>query len=276
MKKHIWIVMLLIAMIINGLAGCKQSLTNQEKSVMDTLAQKQRNPLINFFGRDTRVFVSSNKPNGYQLSILDSKDLILYHFERGDSVDVYCALHTLPFDCREYEDSIGTFFVNIDIPVLKENDINNCPDMFFMDVNFDGEEDFVVEHHGYNRMYYACFNIVNGNSKNVCPGLLEPDNEPPYNNIVGHGRNQECYTHFDYKKKEIHIYETMSVNSYMETWCALRKDEYDVEGKVKIIRQESVHGIWSEKENDWMWEVNVSKRVNDTLKHIRTEYRKMK
>ena len=77
--------------------------------------------------------------------------------------------------------------------------------MFFMDVNFDGEEDFIVAHKGYNRTYYACFDLVNGNSSGSCPGLLESNNEPPYNNIVSGINVQPSYTVFNRQKKDIYM-----------------------------------------------------------------------
>lgn len=65
-----------------------------------------------------------------------------------------------------------------------------------MDVNFDGEAELVVAHQGYNRIYYACFDLVNGNQHEPSIGILSPMDEEPYNNIVGGmcGR-----TEFDYQ-----------------------------------------------------------------------------
>ena len=63
-----------------------------------------------FFGDSTAVFIANTMQNGYKISIIHNKQLDLIHFERGDSISQYCAIHTLPFDLRYYEeDSIGVF-----------------------------------------------------------------------------------------------------------------------------------------------------------------------
>lgn len=162
-----------------------------------------------FFGDSTAVLIANTLQNGYKISIIHNKQLDLVHFERGDSISRYCAIHKLPFDLVQYEeDSIGIFQVDLDFPILKLDTLGGskyAPDMFFMDVNFDEEEDFVVSHEGYNRTYYACFDLVNGNRAGSCPGLLESNNEPPYYNIVSGIYEQPSYTVFDRQKKEIYM-----------------------------------------------------------------------
>ena len=73
-----------------------------------------------FFGDSTAVFIANTMQNGYKISIIHNKQLDLIHFERGDSISQYCAIHKLPFDLRYYEeDSIGVFKTELNIPVLR-------------------------------------------------------------------------------------------------------------------------------------------------------------
>ncbi len=168
---------------------------------------------LSFFGDSAAVLIAKTLQNGYKVSIIHNKQLALIHFERGDSISQYCAIHKLPFDLVQYEeDSIGIFQVDLNFPILKLDTLGgskHAPDMFFMDVNFDGEEEFIVAHEGYNRTYYACFDLVNGNRYGSCPGLLESNNVPPYNNIVSGIDVQPSYPEFDRQKQEIYISETI-------------------------------------------------------------------
>ena len=101
-----------------------------------------------FFGDSTAVLIANTLQNGYKVSIIHNKQLALIHFERGDSISQYCAIHKLPFDLVKYEvDSIGIFQVDLNIPTIKLDTLGgskHAPDMFFMDVNFDGEEEFII------------------------------------------------------------------------------------------------------------------------------------
>lgn len=225
-----------------------------------------------FFGDSVLVLKSSNKPNGYQISIIRSKDLCLCHFERGDSINQYFAIHKLPMNLSKYEnDSIGVYSVKMDFPVLKIDTLGGSketPDMFFMDVNFDGEEEFVVEHEGYNRVYYACFDLVNGNYKTASPGLLESIQDEPYNNIVSFGNREPSYTVFDYKKKEIYIYESMGCCSYQETWAKCFPGNSDEFRKscVKVIKR-----IDHDSYADGTTHIDTYMLKNDTLKLVKKE-----
>ena len=221
-----------------------------------------------FFGDSTAVFIAKELQNGYQISIIHNKQINLIHFVRGDSISQYCAIHRLPFDLRYYEeDSIGVFNIDIDIPVSQLDTLGgseDTPDMFFMDVNFDGDEEFVVKHDGYNRYYYACFDLVNGNRNGSCPGLLESNNKQPYNNIVSGIYEQPSYTVFDRKKKEIYIYETMGCCSHYETWAKyFEGDNYGNQPEVKVVKE--VHyDLWA----DGTEHVETYKLVNDSLKLV--------
>lgn len=225
-----------------------------------------------FFGDSTLVLKSSNTPDDYQISIIRSKDICLCHFERGDSINQYLAIHKLPVNLSKYEkDSIGVYSVKMDFPVLKIDTLGGSketPDMFFMDVNFDGEEEFVVEYEGYNRVYYACFDLINGNNKSASPGLLEPIQDEPYNNIVSFGSLEPSYTVFDYEKKEIYIYESMGCCSHQETWAKYflgNPDEFK-EPRIKVIKR-----IDYDFYADGTTHLDTYMLKNDTLKLVKKE-----
>ena len=221
-----------------------------------------------FWGDSSCVCIAKELQNGYQFSLMYNKDLCIFHFERGDTINQYCAIHELPFECWRYEDSTGVFVVDIQFPVLHLDSIDGFgPDMFFMDVNFDGEEEFIVRHEGYNRSYYACFDIVNGNPESRCPGLLEYLNEAPYNNIVASGMpSSYSYTAFDYKKKEIYIREGMGAPGYQETWA--KYEEHDIwtgNGGVKVYKRKD-HNFNGEGEI-----VETYLMKDDTLRLVESE-----
>ena len=223
---------------------------------------------ISFFGDNVALFLAIKPQNGYRISLIHSAHLNLIHFERGDTISRYCAIHKLPSSLWDYEeDSIGIFNVDIEIPVIQVDtlvDSEDVPDMFFMDMNFDGEDEFVVAHEGYNRTYYACFDLVNGNPNGACPGLLEAINEPPYNNIVSGIVQQPSYTVFNRKKKEIYIYETIGCCSYYETWAQYYEgDYYGHMPEVKIVRKENHE--WSV---DGTEHIETYKLINDSLKLV--------
>lgn len=215
----------------------------------------------NFFGDSVVTILSSNQPHGYSISIIKNNELCLWHFQRGDSISRYLALNCFPHDLDfSVQDSIGTFIRNFDIPTCDTlSDDLYFHKVFFMDVNFDGEVDLVFPYQGFNRIYYACFNLAHGDD-NVTQGILQPMNEPPYNNIVSGG--EDIYTEFDYDKKTIHIFEQMGCCSNVESWCEMTSEyEYDTP-KVRIIRQEKVDYI-----NGYEIRTNY-KRIDGDLKEI--------
>lgn len=215
-----------------------------------------------FWGDSAVVLISTQPQNGYKISIIENDELCLFHFERGDSISRYCAIHKLPHQVQHYEkDSVGVFFVDMDFPIFNVDTLGGSipvPEMFFMDVNFDGEEEFLVEHDGYNRKYYACFDLVNGNWKGTCPGLLESIIDEPYNNIVAHRSNDYCYTVFDRKKKEIYIYEAMGCCTQVEIWAGF------VGSKIKITKR-----VEQELKAGGTVHIDTYELKDDTLKLVR-------
>lgn len=254
MKRRIFILGLVISLI---LSWC--SCTNNRK-----LSKYEQT----FFGDSVALFILNNPQNGYHVSIIHNKQLNLIHFERGDSISQYCAIHELPKELREFEeDSIGVFYVDVDFPVLKIDTLGGSKDsldMFFMDMDFDDEEEFVVKHNGYNRWYYACFDLVKGNTNDLCPGILEPNNEPPYNNIVSGFKYQPAYTVFDYNKKTIYIYETVGCMTLHETWAKyFERNKYGSGGNVKVYKKMN-HDFIGGKEY-----IETYKLINDSLKLVK-------
>lgn len=221
-----------------------------------------------FFGDSVVTILSSNQPNGYSISILRNKELCLWHFQRGDSISRYLAINCVPDDmATSIQDSIGTFTRSFDIPTRDKlpKDLN-FHQVFFMDVNFDGETDLVVPYVGYNRTHYVCFDIVHGDD-NVTFGILQPMNEPPFNNIVSGA--EDIYTEFDYDKKTIHISEQLGCCSHVESWSEMIQDyEFDTP-KVRIVRKEKVEYI-----NGYEYRTNY-KRIDGDLKEISTTREKI-
>ncbi|MCR4922279.1 MAG: hypothetical protein K5945_11335 [Bacteroidaceae bacterium] len=256
MKGEIIVLLsLVISLIMSGCSCEKGKIHNMEVSECEKA----------FFGDSIAVLMLNKPQNGYHISFIHSKQLNLMHFERGDSICQYCAIHKLPFELRNYEeDSIGVFNVDIDFPILKLDTLGgskDAPDMFFMDMNFDDEEEFVVKHEGYNRFYYACFDLVKGNWESSCPGILESTNTPPYNNIVSGIVEQPSYTVFDYNEKTIYVYETMGCCSFYETWAKYYEgDMYGTEAKVKVYKK-----VHHDRRADGTEHVETYKLINDTL-----------
>ena len=262
MKRQIFHAISII--LLSMMFGCREG--NQKDYMINAVSVLERT----FWGDSATVFVSKKLSNGYNVTLIRNKDLCLIHFVRGDSINRYCALHELPDDIHyfEYEDdSIGVYSVNVDFPVYRGDSLGGSeelPNMFFMDVNFDGEEEFVVQHDGYNRNYYACFDLVNGNQHNSCPGLLECLSEEPYNNLVAFGPDNPCHTVFNRKKKEIYVYETMGCCSYFETWAKyFEGDIYGNEAQVKVTKREE-HS-WGTDGTEY---VDTYMLENDTLKLV--------
>lgn len=269
MKKKIKGAILLMAVLVLLGISCGKSI--KRECIQDEYRVGVSSIMQNaFWGDISAVFVAKELHNGYHISIISNEEICLFHFERGDSISRYFAIHELPFECRDYEDSVGVFAIDIEFPVCKLDTLDgNCPPMFFMDVNFDGEEEFVVSSQGYNRVYYASFDLVKGNYKGSCPGLLEANNEPPYNNLVGGGFAHN-YTAFDYKNKEIYIYETFGYSEYQEIWTKYQNgDEFGVGSGMKVVKK--VHHQYSGVNEDLIETVTTYKLVNDTLKIVNVE-----
>lgn len=217
-----------------------------------------------FFGDSVLTILSSDRPNGYSISILKNKDLCLWHFQRGDTINRYLALPYVPFHIEEdFLDTTGVFTCDFELPILNklsENTYYGNP-YFFMDVNFDGEAEFIVAYEGFNRIYYACFDLVNGNRYDSWAGFLSPMDEKPYDNIVGGWCGE---TKFDYKNQIIHITEDMGSRDTVETWAKpMKSDYYEDKPKVRVFKK-----IEKNYFLDGSQHITEYGLVNDTLKEI--------
>lgn len=241
--------------------SCRDNSNKDDETLTDDISATPGAPT--FFGDSTLTIISSNKPNGYSVKFFQTKDLTLVNLSRGDSINQYIALHKIPMSMYmasisdlTYGDkprTIGTYIREINIPI---EEYLLGVGLFFMDVNFDGEEELVIEHIGYNRTYYACFDIVHGIAT-TAPGFLQPMNNEPYNNIVD---GYDNYTVFDSDNKTIHIFEQMGCCSHVETWCEMVKDWDYEKPKIQIVKRKEVDYT----ADDYMI-TTISKRVDGEL-----------
>lgn len=253
-----------ILSLMLGIVSC--SISDNKKNTFDT--ENNKSAITDFFGDSVLTIISSNRPNGYLVKIFHTRDMTLLNLSRGDSINKFLSIHEIPLSVENIRpDTIGTVVREINIPL--ENEL--ASGLFFMDVNFDGEEELILKYPGYNRSYYACFDIVKGVA-NVTPGILQPMNEPPYNNIVtGDGDIYgDIYTKFDYDNKTIHIFEQMGCCSHQETWCEMVSDyEFDPP-KVRIVRREDV-----DYTSDGHIITTIYKRVDGELKEVSSTRKEM-
>lgn len=131
-----------------------------------------------------------------------------------------------------------------------------------MDVNFDGEDELVIEHPGYNRRYFACFDLVHG-EPDIAPGILTSIDEAPYNNIVA-SENGCTFTEFDFNKKSIHIFEQLGCCASVETWCEYESANEWWKPKVVVVKK-----IRRETNSEGTT-VKTYTRQNDELKLLNT------
>ena len=227
-----------------------------------------------FFGDSVAVFVVKNLQNGYQVSFIHNKDLTMAHFKRGDSISSYCSLENLPLCLNEYmNEGVGEVMVDINIPVVKLDTLGGSKtpeeEMFFMDVNFDGEEDLIQSCLGNGKILYYCYDIVNGACGEINSGVICAMREEPFCRFVSapleHGGD---YVAFNYEKKEIFILTTSGCCAYYNTWAKyFEGDSLGNPPRVKAIKQEA-HVFDGETEtietslmqNDYLQLVDITKR----------------
>ncbi len=299
MRKVILILFLTILV-----AACN-STKQDNNSLSSTESRSEADSLINiFFGNDTSIInslgqnlygnniyllFSKDRPNGYEISIYyrdnyASDDLFIWHFKKGEDLNCYIKTHAIPRDLETelYIYHENNYPVNQDVKMIfytnfsEHIPIKQDVEWYFafVDVDFDGEEEFVVEHDAYYlyNHYYACFDLDDSN-KTAYRGFLSPMNDGPYNYLTQGTRGR---TKIDHEKKEIHIIKT-SGNAYITETLAKK-----IGNKVKIVEQiEYVnHSHSSEKskttyklQNDSLIEVAYETIEDETFfKNLCEEY----
>lgn len=256
----------LLLLIAYAFVGCNHSGPVKEADLSDNVRS--------FWGDSTVVLQVSKPQNGYQVSIIHNKDLIIAHFERGDSISSYCALEWLPDTLKSYEDAEpGVYAVDLDIPVIKVDTLggNKIPksDVFFMDVNFDGHEEFMQSYKGNGWIGYYCYDLTNGGS-NAYPGLKSAMQEEPYCSFSsGVNPAYDNYVAFDYDKKEIFVLATSGCCMHTNTWAKyFEGDSLGNQPCVKVVKLER-HSFENGIET-----IETHALQNDTLKMIGVTKRK--
>ncbi len=223
-----------------------------------------------FFGGSTYVFISKDRPNGYEISILKSGNLCIWHFKKGEDIDHYIATHNMP---RFLESELYCYLEEYNYPVNKDinvvyytnfseyipikDDIAEVIEFAFVDVNFDGKEEFVVEYDTFFlwNHYYACFDLETGYNKEY-PGFLSPMRGEVYGNLANGSRSR---TTIDHAKEEIHIISKIGNSDIVETIA--KKIDYEV----KIVERIDYVNYSYEKSK------TTYKLLNDTLKKVASE-----
>lgn len=218
---------------------------------------------LHFFGDSVLTIVSTNRPNGYNISLMLTDDLCLWRLKRGDSINRYLAVLNPPSQFASWKgDSIGRIHTTFDIPILRNDSLGDEPDCFFMDIDFDGEVEFVVKSLGYNRFYYACYDLVDGNRHEPCVGFLLPM-DAPYNNLVSGYGNE---TRFDFENKTIYVYERSGLTS-RETWSK------PIDGKIRTYQMKD-YNFYGPDGGDHEEHIETYKLIDDTLRLVSHEIEK--
>ena len=231
-KRISWMINWLIIMV-SLLTGCKQPIS--KGGPFDKA----------FWGDSTSFYIFAKPQNGYKISIAHNTNITMLHFERGDSFSCYCAIDLLPESIRQSAiEEDGIFIVDVDIPVVKVDTLDNKhipkSDVFFMDVNFDGKEDFVQAIRGNGWIDYTCYDLENGIYESLSPGIVPAMKDAPYDSFSsGIEPMQSGYVAFDYQKKEIFIHQGSGCCAFTDTWAKyFEGDSLGNRSCVKVVKQE--------------------------------------
>ena len=250
--KHVLFYILIIA-----LCACN---TKGQQSLNSSVAES------------TCVIKLKNLQNGYNVSFIQEEDGCTIKFCKGDSVNLYIETARLPRCLSEYDSVYGKYTVDFDIPIVKLDtlDINkyNIADVFFMDVNFDGKEDFIYTGLGNGKLLYECYDIENVVIEGKKPKLIKSLEEEPYNMFASGAVTtiEDCVV-FDHQKKDIFIYTTSGCCTYYNTWAKLLEGgNHGDKPYVKVVKQER-HSF--QKEGDGGIEtVETYVLTNDSLELV--------
>ena len=192
----------------------------------------------------TCVIKLKNLQKGYTVSFVREEDGCTIKFEKGDSVKLYIETTRLPRCLSEYDSVYGEYPVDFDIPIVKLDTLdvnkNDIADVFFMDVNFDGKEDFICTQLGNGKLLYECYDIENEVVEGKRPKLVKPLEEEPYSTFASADFELGGdYVAFDYEKKEIFILTTSGCCAYYNTWAKLIEGgNHGEKSCVKVVKQE--------------------------------------
>lgn len=199
----------------------------------------------------TCVIKLQNLQKGYAVSFVREKDGCTIKFCKGDSVNLYIETARLPRCLSEYDSIYGKYTVNFDLPIVKLDtlDVNkyDIADVFFMDVNFDGKEEFVYTIEGNGKLLYECYDIENEVIEGKKPKLVNPMEEEPFCRFASGAVTtiEDCVV-FDHQKKEIFIYTTSGCCMFYNTWAKLTQGgKHGDKPCVKVVKQER-HSIQNE------------------------------
>ena len=192
----------------------------------------------------TCVIKLKNLQMGYAVSFVREKDGCTINLSKGDSVNLYIETARLPRCLSEYDCIYGEHSVDFDIPIVKLDtlDVNkyDVADVFFMDVNFDGKEDFVYTIEGNGKLLYECYDIENEVFEGKKPKQVNPMEEEPFCRFASGAVTtiEDCVV-FDHNKKEIFIYTTSGCCTYYNTWAKLLEGSHHGDKpRVKVVKQE--------------------------------------
>ena len=252
-----------IIIMVILLTGCKQPMSNG----LCTFDKA-------FWGDSTSFYIFAKPQNGYKISIAHNEHITMIHFERGDSFSLYCAIDLLPESIQDSAtETGGVFTVDVDIPVIKVDtlDDKHIPesDVFFMDVNFDGKEEFVQAIRGNGWVGYTCYDLENGIYESLSPGVVPAMNKPPYDSFsTGVEPMQSGYVAFNHEKKEIFVHHGSGCCAFTDTWAKYFEGDFlGNQPSMKVVREEH-HSFDGQSEtiesyalqNDTQKMVDVTKR----------------
>ena len=226
--------LLLLTLLTCIVLSCSQSDKNRICDLPDSAAA--------FWGDSAAIFIARNPQNGYSISIIHNKELTLAHFKRGDSISRYLSIDELPFECRTYQDNPGVYSLDIDFPIIKVDTLNDkCPPMFFMDMNFDNQEEFVQSFTGNGWIVFSCFDLSKGATID-----FNPIQDPPYDYMPsGISPYQSGYTIFDYQNREIYITYASGCCTRYNLWAKyFDGDHLGHQSCVKVVKKEC-HDFYS-------------------------------